>query len=199
MLHTSVTFGCFGALHLYFGRLIAYPLTRMLSWIACARAQSVTTDARTDSKADRELNALKREVDLLSQLHHDNIVRYIGWQLEDDDEAAVDSDGSKDNGGSVPNRLTRSFFIFLEYAPGGSVASMLEKFGPFTLDVIVRFSRDILAGLAYLHNAGIIHRDVKGECFSVILLARLKLCNGRFSTACPRSCMHMYLWLVLCA
>lgn len=52
--------------------------------------------------------------------------------------------------------------IFLEYVPGGSIASVLAKFGPLQESVIRSYTRQILRGLEYLHQRGIMHRDIKG-------------------------------------
>ncbi|RUP09024.1 kinase-like domain-containing protein, partial [Jimgerdemannia flammicorona] len=52
--------------------------------------------------------------------------------------------------------------IFLEYVPGGSIASCVHKFGPPPEPVIRNFTRQILLGLEYLHEQHILHRDIKG-------------------------------------
>jgi serine/threonine protein kinase len=52
--------------------------------------------------------------------------------------------------------------IFLEYVPGGSIASMIEKFGPLKTSVIRMYAQQILKGLEYLHQKKIMHRDIKG-------------------------------------
>lgn len=39
---------------------------------------------------------------------------------------------------------------------------MLEQFGLFREDLVRRFMHQILLGMRYLHEKGIIHRDVKG-------------------------------------
>jgi serine/threonine protein kinase len=53
--------------------------------------------------------------------------------------------------------------IFLEYVPGGSVRSLLDRFGAFEEAVVARYGRQILSGLDYLHAHGIAHRDIKAQ------------------------------------
>jgi mitogen-activated protein kinase kinase kinase len=90
-------------------------------------------------KKKNMLAALKHEIGLLRELKHSNIVQYLG----------SNSDDSHLN-------------IFLEYVPGGSVATMLVNYGPLGESLISNFVRQILTGLAYLHSKDIIHRDIKG-------------------------------------
>lgn len=52
--------------------------------------------------------------------------------------------------------------IFLEYVPGGSVATLLSNYGAFEETLVRNFVRQILQGLNYLHERDIIHRDIKG-------------------------------------
>lgn len=52
--------------------------------------------------------------------------------------------------------------IFLEYVPGGSVATLLKNYGAFEEALVRNFVRQILQGLSYLHERDIIHRDIKG-------------------------------------
>ena len=80
------------------------------------------------------------QVALLSTLRHANIVRYVGTLREE-----------------------RALYIFLEYVPGGSIASMLNKFGRFDETVIRLYTRQILEGLAYLHS----NRTVRIPYYSI--------------------------------
>lgn len=85
------------------------------------------------------IDALHREMTLLKELNHENIVRYYGLSSQ----------------GNFLN-------IFLEYIPGGSVQLMLQLYGPFEEPLIRNFTRQVLVGLSYLHGMDIIHRDIKG-------------------------------------
>jgi len=82
---------------------------------------------------------LQREIDLMRKLSHPNIVRYFGAE-----------------------RKKNSLYIFQEWVPGGSVSSLLRKFGSFTVSVVRRYLYQILQGLHYLHSNRILHRDIKG-------------------------------------
>lgn len=55
-------------------------------------------------------------------------------------------------------KLTRLIDSFLEYVPGGSVASVYRKHKKFEEQVIKSFTMQILEGLAYLHSLNILHR-----------------------------------------
>lgn len=85
------------------------------------------------------IDALQREMALLKELNHENIVRYYGLSSQ----------------GNFLN-------IFLEYIPGGSVQLMLHLYGAFEEPLIRNFTRQVLVGLSYLHGVDIIHRDIKG-------------------------------------
>ncbi|CAJ1950998.1 unnamed protein product [Cylindrotheca closterium] len=93
-------------------------------------------------KVDGEavMKDVRREVELMRLLKHQNIVQYLGAQMD-----------------------KTHLHIFQEWVPGGSVASMLSRFGAFPLQVIQRYLSQTLLGLHYLHENNIIHRDIKGS------------------------------------
>lgn len=90
-------------------------------------------------KAQAHIRELEEEVKLLRNLSHPNIVRYLGTAREEE-----------------------ALNILLEFVPGGSISSLLGKFGSFTESVIRMYTKQLLQGLEYLHKNGIMHRDIKG-------------------------------------
>jgi len=88
---------------------------------------------------ERLISEVCEEIRLTRKLQHPNIVRYLTCELED-------------------NHLN----IVLEHVAGGSIASLLSKYGPFPEVVIKRYLKQMVAGLTYLHAEGILHRDLKG-------------------------------------
>jgi mitogen-activated protein kinase kinase kinase len=92
-----------------------------------------------DARKKSMIDALKREISLLRELQHPNIVQYLGCSSSAD-----------------------YLNIFLEYVPGGSVQTMLNSYGALREPLVRSFVRQIVTGLAYLHDKDIIHRDIKG-------------------------------------
>ncbi|KAJ2786800.1 ATP binding, partial [Coemansia helicoidea] len=91
------------------------------------------------SRNQRMADALRHELDLLKGLDHRNVVKYLGTDMDD-----------------------VHLYIFLEYVSGGSVSSALASFGMFPESLVRTYTGQIIEGLVYLHEQGIIHRDIKG-------------------------------------
>ncbi|XP_019419811.1 PREDICTED: mitogen-activated protein kinase kinase kinase NPK1-like [Lupinus angustifolius] len=99
----------------------------------------IAASSASKEKAQAHIKELEEEVKLLKDLSHPNIVRYLGTVREED-----------------------TLNILLEFVPGGSISSLLGKFGSFPEAVIRTYTKQILVGLEYLHKNGIMHRDIKG-------------------------------------
>jgi serine/threonine protein kinase len=82
---------------------------------------------------------IKREIELMQNLDHSNIVNYYGADLKDG-----------------------VFSIFMELVPGGSLQSLVSKHGALTERVSAIYVKQILMGLDFLHDRNIVHRDIKG-------------------------------------
>lgn len=50
--------------------------------------------------------------------------------------------------------------IFMQFVPGGSIASVLARFGALEEEVFCNYTRQILEGVEYLHDNDVIHRSV---------------------------------------
>ncbi|KAL4807800.1 kinase-like domain-containing protein [Aspergillus unguis] len=119
--------------------LALHSITGELMAVKQVEIPSATKGTEFDKRKNSMVDALKHEIDLLQGLHHPNIVQYLGTTADD-----------------------QYLNIFLEYVPGGSIATMLKQYNTFQEPLIKNFVRQILAGLSYLHSKDIIHRDIKG-------------------------------------
>ena len=105
------------------------------------------------------VEALTKEIELLQNLKHENIVEYIGSSNED------------------------GFLnIFLEYVPGGSISQMLSSYGPLEESLIRSFVKQILVGISYLHRKNVIHRDIKGANILIDTQGIVKITDFGIST-----------------
>ncbi|NXU18374.1 M3K19 kinase, partial [Pardalotus punctatus] len=102
--------------------------------------KQVVLDPSDQLTTEKEYQKFHEEVDLLKTLKHINIVTYLGTCLED-------------------NILS----IFMEFVPGGSISSILNRFGPLPEVVLCKYTKQILQGVAYLHDNRVVHRDIKGN------------------------------------
>ncbi|OQO05249.1 hypothetical protein B0A48_09016 [Cryoendolithus antarcticus] len=86
-----------------------------------------------------ELNVIMQEIDLLKNLHHANIVKYQGFV-----------------------KTAENLYIILEYCENGSLHSICKNFGKFPENLVSFYTAQVLQGLLFLHEQGVIHRDIKG-------------------------------------
>ncbi|KAJ5182742.1 Protein kinase byr2 [Penicillium capsulatum] len=119
--------------------LALHAITGELMAVKQVEIPSATKGTEFDQRKNNMVTALKHEIDLLQGMHHPNIVQYLGTVADD-----------------------QYLNIFLEYVPGGSIATMLKQYNTFQEPLVKNFVRQILAGLSYLHSCDIIHRDIKG-------------------------------------
>nr|XP_033800849.1 mitogen-activated protein kinase kinase kinase 19 isoform X2 [Geotrypetes seraphini] len=129
-------------------------------------AKQVNLDTSDQASTEKEYKKLQEEVDLLKTLKHVNIVGYLGTCLQD-------------------NIVS----IFMEFVPGGSIASIIKRFGPLPEIVFSKYTKQILQGIAYLHANRVIHRDIKGNNVMLMPTGVIKLID--FGCAKRLACVSM--------
>ncbi|MDP2437214.1 MAG: protein kinase [archaeon] len=103
----------------------------------------------------KELAALVSEVSLLSSLQHDNVVRLIR---------------------SV--RTPETLNIIMEFIEGGSLLDVIKKFGGSVPETLLRsYVAQMLSGLAYLHQKGVVHRDIKAANLLITKAGQVKMAD----------------------
>eukprot|EP01012_Entosiphon_sulcatum_P009404 TRINITY_DN15276_c0_g1_i1.p1 TRINITY_DN15276_c0_g1~~TRINITY_DN15276_c0_g1_i1.p1 ORF type:complete len:390 (-),score=44.64 TRINITY_DN15276_c0_g1_i1:31-1200(-) len=85
-----------------------------------------------------DVRAFVWELQLLQRSSHPNIVKLLGF-----------------------SRTESVGYIVMEYLSGGSLQAILQEFNCISEPAVGAYSRQILEGLRYLHEHGIVHRDVK--------------------------------------
>lgn len=83
-------------------------------------------------------NRFLREAENMANLRHPHIVRIYDFFSLNDIE-----------------------YLVMDYIEGGSLQDRLSRFGRLSLEDALHISRDILDGLDFAHQKGVIHRDVK--------------------------------------
>lgn len=115
------------------------------------------------SDTDHVLSQLRKEIDILRRVRHPNIVAYYDY-LETNDH----------------------ILIITERISGGELFDYLSKQGPLTESQARHAFFGIFSAIAYLHDRGVIHRDIKAE--NIIFVEAedgdfsLKLIDFGFST-----------------
>lgn len=96
-----------------------------------------------------------REIKILRQLHHKNIVRLMDIVIDD-----ISMDELK--------RTRANFYLVFEYVDHDLIGLLESKeLVEFTKDQICSLFKQLLEGLAYIHNTGFLHRDIK--CSNILV------------------------------
>ncbi|KAG2231320.1 hypothetical protein INT48_001256 [Thamnidium elegans] len=112
-------------------------------WIAVKQVDAAMTKSdQRNLDLQAASDSLHREIRLLKDLDHENIVQCLGYDS---------------------NVAEGHLYIFLEYVPGGSISSLLSKYQFFDEPLVKYYTRQILSGLQYLHSCNILHRDIKAD------------------------------------
>ncbi|XP_062974708.1 mitogen-activated protein kinase kinase kinase 19 [Elgaria multicarinata webbii] len=128
--------------------------------------KQVALNTHDQAGNEKEYQKLQEEVEILKNLTHINIVGYLGTGLED-------------------NIVS----IFMEFVPGGSLSSIIRRFGPLSEIVFCKYTKQILEGVAYLHENCVVHRDIKGNNIMLMPNGVIKLID--FGCAKRLACVSL--------
>ncbi|KPA76926.1 putative protein kinase putativeserine/threonine protein kinase [Leptomonas pyrrhocoris] len=109
-----------------------------------SRHKNVTKTARLTT-AERITRNLQREIDVMKDLNHPNIVRL--YEVINDPKA-------------------NSLFLILQYVDNGAIAQLNSSgciTAPFAPENLLPIATQVADGLVYLHEHRIVHRDIKPE------------------------------------
>lgn len=96
----------------------------------------------TQGTDQRVLERFEREAKLTAKVDHPSIVRiYDAGEIE----------------------ANHAPFIVMEYLHGSSLHAYLDEHGPLPPDKLVPLFIDVLTGLGFAHDAGIVHKDLKPD------------------------------------
>uniref|UniRef100_A0A914W9I2 Protein kinase domain-containing protein n=1 Tax=Plectus sambesii TaxID=2011161 RepID=A0A914W9I2_9BILA len=100
----------------------------------------------------------ENEVSLLKNIDHKRIIRYYESEMEQD-----------------------AVTLYTEFMLGGSVLRAIKKYGPLAEKVVLKYTRQLIEALAYIHEKGIVHNDIK--CDNLLLDDEDNLKLGDFGSA----------------
>ncbi|KAI3818734.1 hypothetical protein L1987_12551 [Smallanthus sonchifolius] len=130
----------------------------------------VPDDDENDELVVRLENQFTREINLLSRLHHPNVIKFV---------AAC--------------RQPRVYCIITEYLSEGSLRAYLHKLEDNTakekqylpLEKLIKMALDITRGMEYIHSQGVIHRDLKPE--NILINEHFQLKIADFGIGCEEA------------
>ncbi|GAA5827667.1 hypothetical protein JCM11251_001778 [Rhodosporidiobolus azoricus] len=123
---------------------------------------------------------LQREITLMQQARHPNIVQYLGLCLAP--APPLPKHLSSPSTPPSPPRI----LIISEFLPRGNLRQyILDRTLPFPWRLRISFATDIVRALAYLHARNTMHRDLKGENLLVSENERLKACDFGLARVAP--------------
>ena len=104
--------------------------------------------------SEDQKKSIMSEIQLLRRLNNKNIVHYITYSATD-----------------------LYLNIVMEYVENGSLLKILDKYGRFPETLVAAYMYQVLEGLVYLHEQGVVHRDIKGANLLVTKDGTIKIAD----------------------
>jgi serine/threonine protein kinase len=120
-------------------------------------------------KDDKELVLIRREISLLRECDHGNIVELIGVSKKDEE-----------------------LLLVTEFVDRGELYKvLLDESIEIDWPLRLKIAQDVASGLAHVHSKNLIHRDIKSENLLVNSNWEVKLCDFGFARAVSHG-LHRY-------
>jgi serine/threonine protein kinase len=120
-------------------------------------------------KDDKELVLIRREISLLRECDHGNIVELIGVSKKDE-----------------------ALLLVTEFLDRGELYKvLLDESVEIDWPLRLKVAQDVASGLAHVHSKNLIHRDIKSENLLVNSNWEVKLCDFGFARAVSHG-LHRY-------
>ncbi|ESW21975.1 hypothetical protein PHAVU_005G115900 [Phaseolus vulgaris] len=114
-------------------------------YTATSAHSSTVSAVKTAELSPSNSEKLQREQRILSSLFSPHIVTYKGCNTTEESN-------------------TLWFNLYMEYMPFGTLSQEIHRQGGrLSAPTIVHYVRQVLQGLEYLHNKGVVHCDIKGS------------------------------------
>lgn len=101
------------------------------------------------------IKAVKREKLQLSKKHYENLLSEIEIMKTIDHRNVVKFLGKEES--------ERHIYLVLEYCAGGDLSQLIRRIGRLSEAMALRFTKQLAAGLKYLRDRQLIHRDLKPQ------------------------------------
>ena len=114
-------------------------------------------------KDKKDVERISREIKILKQLHHPNVVQiYEIIETEKD------------------------LYLVMEYASGGELFDLIVQNQKLKEKLASRYLQELVAGVHYIHKLGICHRDLKPENLLIDFDGSLKVVDFGLSNTSSR-------------
>lgn len=112
-------------------------------WRASRLSDGSTVALKIPKDQEKGEEVLRRESEIIKDIHHPNVVRILGY-----------------------HNISELFLIEMEYVDGynlGEILDGVDQQSPLTFRQMLRWTLQILDGLAVIHQANVSHNDLKPQ------------------------------------
>ncbi|XP_018535800.1 interferon-induced, double-stranded RNA-activated protein kinase [Lates calcarifer] len=131
------------------------------------KAREILVDKYYAIKVVRGKKKALREVTALSDLQHENIVRYYNCWMEDSEYKQDCSEDSSSSSQSISNSSPQYLYIKMELCDTKTLKDWITEMNKITLqhskrrEQSLNIAQQIVSGVEYIHSKKLIHRDLK--------------------------------------